>query len=205
MKFLQHSGIPVWVLFLEPWRCQKCRPGAIRNFIKGTGFPLLDFSVRGTKGLSKAYADRYRKVSNPLPFVFYSLQTTHSRFVKWETNVPKNPAILALLLGIVPRNSHYLTCILQWVIWQDCRKHQRSSRGACGGSAWFVDINRRLIHRSRLEEKHLASEFRFRPSGCDLHCGLFVLFHSRVYCGSTAYFWIQRQTVSNNEQSILRT
>ena len=80
MQLWQHSGIPVRFFPLNPEDVRNVGLGVFWTFIKGKGFPLLDFSVRDTKGLSKAYADRDRKGSNPLRFVFYSLHTTHSSF-----------------------------------------------------------------------------------------------------------------------------
>ena len=59
-------------LNLGPWGCSRTESGAVWNLLKGQSYRDLDFSLQGTKGLTKAYVHRDWKDSNPLSILFYS-------------------------------------------------------------------------------------------------------------------------------------
>ena len=189
---LRHNvfGFP----FLEPWGCQKYRSegggGQSGTLWKGQG-SHYSISVSGAQRVC------HLRVSGPKgfePITYWILfRPRIQRLMKLERRVPKSCS-----LSSVARN------YAQWLPWTclhcavDKLAGLSKTPEVYARSVWraldLSAINRSLNHRSRLEERHLAPEFRFRTSGCDLHCGVFVLFHSCVYCGSTAYFWTKHQT-----------
>lgn len=130
MQLWRHSGIPVRVFFFS------LNPEDVRNIglwqsgtlLKGQGFHYLISAYWTQRACQRPTRIGTEKVRTYC--LLYSIRFKPRIQDLWNgRGTFQNPAILLLLLGTVPSNSHYLTCIL---IWQHCRKHQRSTRGACG-------------------------------------------------------------------------